>query len=442
MCLEPDFRLNNFDMDLTELATQQSAPLAPLEVYEIEASSSHNHNGSHAEPEASPIAGNTFEKTQQLLASHQNLPNPTEKLSTRPHLAYDRLQPIMLSKSLSSDDEETILAALSSSCALLGQHQKAQQFVEEGLLEVFGTLASPSSSFSSTVRQLALRCIEKILTSPHVSRSSTLLTESVHSAIQSAMDNSTNAEFRSIAYLSLLHCSDAVESVRAIVSLNLVSRLLHRLNEELIGYTSFSRGEELTNVILLTLRKLFSQTSQTKSCDQALERLDTISIFFDCVTINHATDETKALALGCLLFLAGEVDGKTAIIKEGDNALSILLSSCRSSSASVCAGAAGTLCGILVHDDGKRALLSSSDWPALVELVNLKNSSSILLPACTALGAFSAHPTGRALLLERLPHGRGESAKERLEKILDTHKEGPVFKAASRALATIVWVPV
>jgi hypothetical protein len=65
-----------------------------------------------------------------------------------------------------------------------------------------------------------------------------------------------------------------------------------------------------------------------------------------------------------------------------------------------------------------------------------------LLPACTALGAFSAHPTGRALLLERLPHGRGESAKERLDKILDTHKEGPVFKAASRALATIVWVPV
>lgn len=411
-----------------------------LEVYEVEPSTQTYHN---AESEPVSIPGNTFEMTQQILATHENLPNPTPKASSRPHLAFDRLQPTMLAKSLTSDDEETVLAALSASLAILGQHQKAQEFVEEGLLEVFGGLASASSSFSSRVRQLALKCLEAILTSPHVSRSSTLLTESVHTAIQSAMDDSSNAEFRSIAYLSLQHCSDTVDSVRAIVSLNLISRLLHRLNEELIGYSSFARGKELTDLILQTLRRLFSQTSQAKCCDQALERLDTVSIFLDCVKTNQATDDTKALALGCLACLAGEVNGKAAIIKEGESAVSLLLSSCRSSSPNVCAGAAGTLCGILVHDDGKRALLST-DWPALVELVNPKNSHSnnILLPACTALGAFSAHPTGRALLLERLPHGRGPSAKERLESVLELHKEGPVHKAASRALATIVWVPV
>ena len=411
-----------------------------LEVYEVEPSTQTYHN---AESEPVSIPGNTFEMTQQILATHENLPNPTPKASSRPHLAFDRLQPTMLAKSLTSDDEETVLAALSASLAILGQHQKAQEFVEEGLLEVFGGLASASSSFSSRVRLLALKCLEAILTSPHVSRSSTLLTESVHTAIQSAMDDSSNAEFRSIAYLSLQHCSDTVESVRAIVSLNLISRLLHRLNEELIGYSSFARGKELTDLILQTLRRLFSQTSQAKSCDQALERLDTVSIFLDCVKTNQATDDTKALALGCLACLAGEVNGKAAIIKEGESAVSLLLSSCRSSSPNVCAGAAGTLCGILVHDDGKRALLSSTDWPALVELVNPNNShSNILLPACTALGAFSAHPAGRAVLLERLPHGRGPSAKERLESVLELHKEGPVHKAASRALQTIVWVPV
>jgi hypothetical protein len=275
----------------------------PLEIYEVATTVSLYQNESAIEMEAIPIVGNTFEKTQKTLAEHQALPNPIDKHSTRPHLAYDRLQPTMLSKSLVSDDEETVLAALSASHAILGQHLKAQQMVEEGLLDVFGGLAS-STTFSSTVRQLSLRCIEKILTSPHVSRSSTLLTESIYTAIQNAMNNSTDSEMRAISYKSLLNCSDDVDSVRAIVSLNLVSSLLHRLSEELIGYSNFARGQEFTNLILQTLRRLFSQTSQAKSCDQSLENPRTISIFIDCITVNHSSDETKALALGCLSFLA------------------------------------------------------------------------------------------------------------------------------------------
>jgi len=404
----------------------------PLEIYEVATTVSLYQNESAIEMEAIPIVGNTFEKTQKTLAEHQVLPNPIDKHSTRPHLAYDRLQPTMLLKSLVSDDEETVLAALSASHAILGQHLKAQQMVEEGVLDVFGGLAS-STTFSSTVRQLSLRCIEKILTSPHVSRSSTLLTESIYTAIQNGMNNSTDSEMRAISYKSLLNCSDDVDSVRAIVSLNLVSSLLHRLSEELIGYSNFARGQEFTNLILQTLRRLFSQTSQAKSCDQSLENPRTISIFIDCITVNHSSDETKALALGCLSFLAGEVNGKLAIIKEGKDVLSILLSSCRSSSSNVCAGAAGTLCGILIHDDGKRLLLDSQDWIALLELVDPRSSINVLLPACTALGAFSAHPAGREALLI---HG-----KRRLELIVQHFKEGVVHKAASRALATIIWVP-
>ena len=53
----------------------------------------------------------------------------------------------------------------------------------------------------------------------------------------------------------------------------------------------------------------------------------------------------------------------------------------------------------MIHDDGKRLLLDSQDWIALLELVDPRSSINVLLPACTALGAFSAHPAGREALL-------------------------------------------
>jgi len=280
------------------------------------------------------------------------------------------------------------------------------------------------------------------LASP-ANRAASLRTPAVVEALRRALGDARDPEARAIAYAALAHCGDAVEATAAAVELRLVAALVERLGEELTGYAAPppSRGRELVEAVLLALRRMLAHTSQALSCDQALEDRRAVALLLECVAAPRAAEATQVRALGCLALLAGEPKGKGAVLAEA-GAVELMLARCRAASAAVAAGAAGVLAGVLIEDDGKRAVLAAADWPALAALVRPGAPAPVLLAACTALGAFSAHPAARAALREAAPGGSGA---ERLRAVAEASAPGAagasaaVHKAAQRALATVEW---
>jgi len=412
----------------------------------------------------------SFERTQALLAERDNRPNPTPKPATQPTLAFDRLQPTMLAQQLAAEDERTVRAALDAAHALLGQHQEGWRAQNEGLLDLFGALAAPADGgdgarFSAETRNTALRCIEKTLSSP-AAREATLAHAGVTAALRAGIADARDAERRAVSYAALAHCGDAVASSVVAVELGFVGALAGRLAEELPALAAGApRGAELADAVLLALRRFLAQSAQAHSVDQLLDaRGDSVALLLDAVAAARAGEATQSRALGCLQFVAGEPRGKRALLAEG-GAVELLLARCREAPSPAAAGAAaGALMGVLIEDDGKRAVLAA-EWPALAQLVPADADAAArahvptLLNACTALGALAAHPQGRAALnvptpplaapasARRQGAGAGASASgaERLRAVAAAHaREGgnaAVLKAASRALATVEWTP-